>query len=96
MLSEQNNHTDYEAFPETVPSRIPGKTSRFTAGVLQIFAGVLGLGRFYMKSYKTAVCQLVFSLCTLGIGGFVWGFFDGFAILSGKILLDGNGRVMDI
>lgn len=73
---------------------IYGKTSRFIAGILQIFAGAFGVGRFYMKSYKTALLQILTTLLTFGVGGFLWGVIDGIFILSGKTECDGNGEVM--
>lgn len=79
-------------------------TSRFIAGVLQLFAGSIGLGRFYMKSYKIGIIQLIVTVTTFlmsayiwnafSICGFIWGFADGIMILSGKIECDGKNNVM--
>lgn len=80
--------------PPDIPPR--GGTSRLIAGILQIFTGAFGIGRFYMKSYKIGILQLVLSFVTFGIGGFLWGIFDGISILSGKTVLDGKGNIMDI
>ena len=37
-------------------------TSLFIAGILQIFIGCFGVGRFYMKSYKKGTIQLLVTL----------------------------------
>jgi TM2 domain-containing membrane protein YozV len=64
--------------------------SKLVAGLLGIFLGVFGVGRFYMGDTKTGVLQLVVSICTGGIGG-IWGFIDGIIILvNGGV--DGQGR----
>ena len=68
--------------------------SRFTAAILQLFCGCIGLGRFYL-GYKTyAVLQILFSLLTCGFGGFVWGFTDGILILNGTVKTDGDGNYL--
>lgn len=64
--------------------------SKLVAGLLGIFLGGFGVGRFYMGHTKTGVLQLVVSLVTCGIGG-IWGFIDGIMILiNGGV--DGEGR----
>ena len=68
--------------------------SRFTAAVLQMFCGCIGLGRFYL-GYKTyAVLQILFSILTWGFGGFLWGFADGILILNGTVKSDGEGNYL--
>jgi TM2 domain-containing membrane protein YozV len=64
--------------------------SKLVAGLLGIFLGFFGAGRFYMGHIKIGVLQLVVSVCTLGIGS-LWGFIDGILILiNGGV--DGQGR----
>jgi TM2 domain-containing membrane protein YozV len=64
--------------------------SKLVAGLLGIFLGGFGVGRFYMGDTKTGVLQLVVSLVTCGLGG-IWGFIDGILILvNGGV--DGQGR----
>ncbi|WP_306215098.1 TM2 domain-containing protein [Actinoplanes sp. RD1] len=64
--------------------------SKLVAGILGIFLGSFGVGRFYMGDTKTGVLQLVVSLVTCGAGG-LWGFIDGILILvNGGV--DGQGR----
>lgn len=63
--------------------------SRLVAGLLQIFLGGFGAGRFYLGYTGVAVGQL----CTLplfGIG-YIWGFIDGILILCGQVDLDAEG-----
>ena len=71
-----------------------GTKSRITAGVLQLFCGALGIGRFYM-GYKTyAVLQIAASVITCGVGGVIWGAADGIAILTGKVLYVGDDKIL--
>lgn len=71
-----------------------GSKSRLTAGILQLFCGAFGIGRFYM-GYKTyAVLQIAASVVTCGVGGVIWGAADGIAILTGKVSYDGDGRLL--
>jgi TM2 domain-containing membrane protein YozV len=66
--------------------------SRIVAGLLQIFLGSFGIGRFYTGHTGIAVAQLVVSICTLGIGG-VWGLVDGIILLVNGGT-DAQGRVL--
>jgi TM2 domain-containing membrane protein YozV len=64
--------------------------SKLVAGLLGIFLGGFGVGRFYMGDTKTGVLQLVVTIVTCGLGG-IWGFIDGILILvNGGV--DGQGR----
>ena len=73
-------------------------TTLFIAGILQIFTGCFGIGRFYMKSYKTGAIQLLVTLLCILLSltisviflsiGFIWGIIDGIMILSGKVSFD--------
>ena len=71
-----------------------GTKLRLTAGILQLFCGAFGIGRFYM-GYKTyAVLQIAASVVTCGVGGVIWGAADGIAILTGRIMYDGDGKLL--
>jgi len=70
--------------------------SKMTAGLLQIFLGGYGVGRFYLGYTNIAVAQLclgVFSFLTVWFGiGFItglaagiWGLVDGIMILNGSV-----------
>lgn len=75
------------------PYQHPGGVSdksKVVAGILQIFLGGFGVGRFYMGDTKTGVIQLIVTLVTCGIGS-IWGLIDGILILiNGGV--DGQGR----
>ena len=75
--------------------RLTKQKSRLSAGILQIFCGVIGLGRFYM-GYKTyATLQILSSIVTCGIGGIAWGILDGIMILNGTVLYDNFGNLLE-
>lgn len=63
--------------------------SRKVAGILQIFFGGFGIGRFYLGYNRVALGQL-FTFPIFFIGG-VWGIIDGILILCGQIECDANG-----
>lgn len=71
--------------------------SATTAGLLQLFLGLFGVGRFYIDSTQIAVAQLcvglfgiLFSLfCFLGfpvlLGSMVWAIVDAIMIFTGNV-----------
>ena len=63
--------------------------SRFVAGMLQIFFGGFGIGRFYLGYNGMALGQL-FTFPIFFIGG-IWGFIDGILILCGQVECDASG-----
>jgi len=66
--------------------------SKLTAGLLQIFLGGFGVGRFYLGYTNIGVLQLVVTLVTCGIGS-IWGLVDGIMILVGNVP-DPEGRTL--
>ena len=66
--------------------------SKLVAGLLQIFIGSLGIGRFYLGYTTIGVLQIVVSFATCGIGS-VWGLIDGIMILIGNVP-DAQGRTL--
>ncbi|HEY7054621.1 MAG TPA: TM2 domain-containing protein [Mycobacterium sp.] len=66
--------------------------SKLTAGLLGIFLGSFGVGRFYLGYTTIGVLQLVVSLVTCGIGG-LWGLIDGIIIIAGNVP-DAEGRTL--
>lgn len=54
--------------------------SKLVAGLLGIFFGWLGVGRFYTGHTGLGVAQLLVGVFTCGLGG-IWGFIDGILIL---------------
>jgi TM2 domain-containing membrane protein YozV len=77
--------------------------SAVTAGLLQLFLGVFGIGRFYIDSTQIAVAQLcmglfgtVFSVfCLFGfpvlLGSIIWAIVDAIMMFTGSVK-DNHGR----
>ena len=63
---------------------------KMTAGLLQLFAGAFGAGRFYTGHTGMAIAQIAVTWLTCGIGA-LWPFIDGIMILTGKGT-DAQGR----
>ena len=61
--------------------------SKMIAGLLQIFLGSFGVGRFYTGHIGLAVAQLFLGWLTCGI----WPLIDGIMMLMGKVP-DAQGR----
>ncbi|PGH49630.1 TM2 domain-containing protein [Streptomyces sp. Ru87] len=61
--------------------------SKIIAGVLQLFIGTLGIGRFYTGHIGMALGQLF----TLGGCG-IWALIDGIMLLTGSNATDKEGR----
>ena len=66
--------------------------SKMVAGLLQIFLGGLGIGRFYLGYTTIGVLQIVVTIFTFGLGA-LWPFVDGIMILLGKVP-DAEGRTL--
>lgn len=77
--------------------------SATTAGLLQLFLGLFGIGRFYIDSTQIAVAQLCLGLfgvffslfCFLGLpfllGGIIWAVVDAIMMFTGSVK-DNYGR----
>jgi TM2 domain-containing membrane protein YozV len=63
--------------------------SKIVAGILQIFLGGFGAGRFYVGSTGVAIAQL-FTCGGLGI----WALIDGILFLTSNDRTDKQGRVL--
>jgi TM2 domain-containing membrane protein YozV len=63
-----------------VPAQLSPK-SRVAAGLLQVFFGWIGVGRFYTGHHGIAVAQILVTLFTFGLGG-LWGVIDGIILLA--------------
>ncbi|MCP3766608.1 MULTISPECIES: TM2 domain-containing protein [Streptomyces] len=63
--------------------------SKIVAGILQIFLGTLGIGRFYVGSVGIGIAQLL----TCGGLGF-WALIDGVMFLVSNDRTDKQGRVL--
>ncbi|MBX3197211.1 MAG: TM2 domain-containing protein [Labilithrix sp.] len=64
--------------------------SKMVAGLLQIFVGTFGVGRFYTGHTGIAIAQIAVSWLTCGIGA-IWPLIDGVMMLMGKVP-DAQGR----
>ncbi|GAQ51551.1 TM2 domain-containing protein [Streptomyces acidiscabies] len=63
--------------------------SKLVAGLLQIFLGTLGIGRFYVGNVGVGIAQL------LTCGGFgLWALIDGIMFLVSNDRTDKQGRVL--
>ena len=66
--------------------------SKLVAGLLQIFVGWAGAGRFYTGHTGMAIGQIAATWLTCGLGG-LWPFIDGIIILA-KGGTDAQGRIL--
>lgn len=64
--------------------------SKLVAGLLQIFLGTLGVGRFYLGNVGMGIAQILVTWLTLGFGA-LWPLIDGIILLAGSPV-DRNGR----
>jgi hypothetical protein len=66
--------------------------SKLTAGLLQIFLGGFGVGRFYLGYTNIGVLQILATWLTCGFGA-LWPLIDGVMILVGNVP-DAQGRTL--
>ncbi len=64
--------------------------SKVVAGLLQIFLGSFGVGRFYKGDIGIGIAQIAVTWLTFGLGA-LWPFIDGIVLLTGRPL-DREGR----
>jgi TM2 domain-containing membrane protein YozV len=64
--------------------------SKMTAGLLQLFLGGFGAGRFYTGHTGIAFAQIAVTWLTCGVGA-IWPLIDGIMMLTGKVT-DAQGR----
>ncbi|BBC36075.1 hypothetical protein SGFS_073690 [Streptomyces graminofaciens] len=63
--------------------------SKIVAGILSLFLGAFGVGRFYIGHVGLGVAQL---LTCGGLG--IWSLIDGIILLTSSNTTDSNGRVL--
>ena len=86
---DSRNYTDYNYSNQQYNGYNIPRKSRLVAGLLQIFLGFFGIGRFYLGYTGMGLAQLFTSfLCGIG---YIWSFIDGVLILCGKVEIDGRG-----
>jgi TM2 domain-containing membrane protein YozV len=66
--------------------------SKVAAGLLQIFLGGFGVGRFYTGHTGMAIAQIAVTFVTCGLGA-LWPLIDGIIMLAGNPR-DADGRPM--
>lgn len=64
--------------------------SKMAAGLLQIFLGGFGVGRFYLGYTGIGIAQIAVTWLTCGLGG-IWPLIDGIMILTGSVQTDAKG-----
>ena len=64
--------------------------SKMVAGLLQIFLGSFGAGRFYTGHMGLSIAQIAVTWLTCGVGA-IWPLIDGIMMLTGKVP-DAQGR----
>ena len=89
----KNPHGNYEQKIKTVKpdDEYSHAKSRIIAGLLQIFLGYFGAGRFYLGYTSIAVSQIFINFFSRGLG-IIWPVIDGIGILCGKVKTDANGN----
>lgn len=63
---------------------------KLTAGLLEIFLGAFGAGRFYLNQPGIAIAQIAVTWLTCGLGH-IWPLIDGIMMLAGNVR-DERGR----
>jgi TM2 domain-containing membrane protein YozV len=66
--------------------------SKLTAGLLGIFLGSFGVGRFYLGYTGLGIAQIAATWLTCGLGG-IWPLIDAVMILVGRVP-DAQGRTL--
>lgn len=78
-----------QGYQQSMYGTMPERKSRMAAGLLQIFLGGFGVGRFYLGYTGIGVAQLLVTLFTCGVGA-IWPFVDGILILCGHVQTDAD------
>lgn len=87
----QNQYNNYGQYQQgQTYNTMTEQKSKVAAGLLQIFLGGFGIGRFYLGYTGIGVAQLLVSIFTCGLGA-IWPFIDGILILCGQVPNDANG-----
>ncbi len=89
----KNPHGNYKQEIRTVKPEdsFARSKSRIIAGLLQIFLGYFGAGRFYLGYTQIALMQIFLNFMTRGLA-VIWPIIDGITILCGKVKTDAYGE----
>lgn len=69
------------------------RKSKLIAGLLGILLGGFGVHRFYLGYVAIGVAQILVTLVTFGLLGWLWGMIEGILILTNStITTDADGR----
>ncbi|MBS4726917.1 TM2 domain-containing protein [Mycobacterium sp. SM1] len=66
--------------------------SKLVAGLLEIFLGSFGVGRFYLGYTGIGIAQIAATWLTCGLGA-IWPLIDGIMMIMGKVP-DAQGRTL--
>lgn len=88
-----NNFDDLNTRTQAPNVYVDNRKSRLVAGILQLFLGGFGVGRFYLGYTSIGVAQLLVTWLTCGLGG-IWPFIDAILILSGQVSIDAEGNTL--
>ncbi|MCH5642000.1 MULTISPECIES: NINE protein [unclassified Gordonia (in: high G+C Gram-positive bacteria)] len=84
--------------PNQFPAgQIPGlfsDKSKMIAGLLEIFLGSFGVGRFYLGYTGLGIAQIAVVWLTCGLGA-IWPLIDGIMMLLGKVPDSDNRPLID-
>lgn len=86
---DEQQHVYGQANGNPYNHQVSERKSRVVAGLLQIFFGFVGAGRFYTGYTGMGVAQLL-TTCLCGVG-VIWSFIDGILFLCGQIETDAKG-----
>ncbi len=86
---QPNTSQSYQQYQPPYP--LAEQKSKLVAGLLQIFLGGLGIGRFYLGYTTIGVLQIVATWLTCGVGA-IWPLIDGIMIITGTPNVDANGN----
>lgn len=89
----QQSQQYQQAYQPQQYAPVDNRKSKLVAGLLQLFLGSFGVGRFYLGYTSIGVAQLLVSLLTCGLGA-IWPFIDAILILSGQVVTDADGNTL--
>ena len=92
----QNNYSNVNNYQNPYVQGNISSKSKIAAGLFGIFLGSLGIHNFYLGYTGKAIAQLLITVLSCGVLGFVsalWGLIEGILILAGDVR-DANGNIL--